>query len=122
MDEDATILFFEDAVVEQDEEAAVVEGADEASEALLEGDDGGGNRVVEERVAAAFVDGSATGLNDGVAGNGEGDFVDDDTAQLLALDIDSLPERRGGNKTALGVARNCSMSAVLGAEPCKSMG
>ena len=78
--ENLSVAHFENAVVQEDEEAAVVEGADEASETLLEGDDGGGDGVVEETVAAIFVDGAATGLHDGVAGNGEGDFVDDDAA------------------------------------------
>jgi len=102
LDENFSILFFEDAVVEQDEEAAVVEGADEASEALLEGDDGGGDGVVEEAVAAIVVDGFAACLDDGVAGDGEGDFIDDDAAQLVALDIDSLPEGRGGKQDGVG--------------------
>lgn len=35
-----SVLFFEDAVVEQDEQAAIVERADEASETLLEGNNG----------------------------------------------------------------------------------
>ena len=79
-DKDPAILFLEDAIVHEREQATVVEGADEASEALLEGDDGGGDRVIEERVAAVFVDGAATGLDDWVTGNGEGNFVDDDRA------------------------------------------
>jgi len=80
LDEDLAVLLFENAIVEQNEEAAVIERADQASEALLEGDDGSGDRVIEEGVAAAFVDGAAAGLDDGVAGDGEGDFVDDDAA------------------------------------------
>ena len=78
LDEDLAVLLFENAIVEQNEEAAVIERADQASEALLEGDDGSGDRVIEEGVAAAFVDGAAAGLDDGVAGDGNGDFVDDD--------------------------------------------
>ena len=92
IEEDAAVLFFQDAVVEQDEEAAVVEGANEASKALFEGDDGGGDLILEEGVAAFGVDGFDASGDDGIAGDGEGQTIDDDATELLALHVDTLPE------------------------------
>ncbi len=123
LDEDFAVLFFEDAIVEQDEQATVVEGADEASEALLEGDDGGGDGVVEERVAA----GSSSMARPrawtmGSLGTAKG--ILSMMTQLSCSPWTSTPCQKDevAKRTALGVERNCSMSAVLGAEPCKSMG
>src|ERR1700761_8002218 len=81
-----------DARVEQHENAAVGEGADEAAETLLECDDGLRDLEVVEGIAAAGGDGVGAGLHDGVGGDGEGEFVDDDAGELLALHVDSLPE------------------------------
>ncbi len=83
-----------DAGVEQHQDAAIGEGADEAAKALLEGDDGLGDLQVVEGVASGRGDGVGAGFHDGVGGDGEGEFVDDDAAELLALDVDALPKTR----------------------------
>ena len=99
------------------------EGADEAAEALLEGDDGLRDLEVVEGVAAGRGDGVGAGFHDGVGGDGEGELVDDDAAELFALHVDSLPEGLDVPKrTALGVSRNCWRRMWRGAEPCMSSG
>ena len=91
-----------DAGVEQDQDAAIFERADEAAEALLEGEDGGGDLVVEEGLAAGFFDGAHAGLDDGVAGDGEGQAVDDDATERFALHVDALPEAGGAEEDGVG--------------------
>ena len=79
-----------------------LERADEAAEALFERDDGVGDLVVEEGLAAEGFDGVHAGLDDGVGGDGEGEAVDDDAGELLALDVDSLPEGGGAEEDGVG--------------------
>ncbi len=94
-----------DAGVEEHEDAAVGEGADEAAEALLEGDDGLRDLQVVEGVAAGCGDGVGAGFHDGVGGDGEGELVDDDAAELFALHVDALPETGGAEENGVrGVA------------------
>ena len=107
VDEDASVLFFQDAVVEQDEKAAVVERADQASESLFQGDDSCGDLILKECVAAVGVDCFHASGDDRIAGNREGQAVDDDATQLLALYVDSLPQRRGGEQD--GVRREAEL-------------
>src|SRR5262249_45227419 len=92
------VLFLEDAVVEQGEQAAVVERADQAAKALFQSNDGGGDLVVEEGVAAVFVDGFDAGSDYRITRHGEGQAVDDHAAELLALHVNALPEGRGGEE------------------------
>ena len=91
-----------DAGVEEHEDAAVGEGADEAAKALLEGDDGLRDLEVVEGVAAGRGDGVGAGFHDGVGGDREGELVDDDAAELVALDVDSLPEGACAEEDGVG--------------------
>jgi hypothetical protein len=77
-EEGLAVAFLGDSIVEQDQDAAIFERADEAAEALLQGQDGGGDLVVEEGLAAGFFNGLHAGGDYRVAGNGEGQAVDDD--------------------------------------------
>src|SRR5271154_687860 len=98
VEEDAAVALALNARVEQHQHAAIGERADEASEALLEGNDGGGDLVVEEGLTAGGLDGLHAGLDDGVGGHGEGQAVDDDGRELLALHVDALPEAGGAEE------------------------
>ena len=102
VEEDAAVALALDTGVEEHEDAAVIERADEAAEALFESDDGVGNLEVEEGFAAGGFDGGHAGLDDGVRGDGEGEAVDDDAGELLALNIDALPEGAGGEEDGVG--------------------
>jgi len=101
-EEDAPVALALDAWVEEHEDAAVVQAADEAAEALFEGDDGVGDLVVEEGLAAEGFDGLHAGFDDGVGGDGEGEAVDDDAGELLALDVYALPEGAGAEENGIG--------------------
>jgi len=69
---------------------------------LLEGDDRLRDLEVVEGVAAGGGDGVGTGFHDGVGGDGEGELVDDDAAELFALDVDALPEGAGAKEDGVG--------------------
>jgi hypothetical protein len=69
---------------------------------LLEGDDGLRDLEVVEGVAAGRGDGVGAGFHDGVGGDGEGELVDDDAAELFALHVDSLPEAGGAEEDGVG--------------------
>ena len=45
---------------------------------------------------------SMRAFDDGVGGDGEGEAVDDDAAELLALHVDSLPEGGGAEEDGVG--------------------
>ncbi len=92
--EDAAVLFFQDAVVEQHEQAAVVKRTDEASEALLQGDDCGGHLILKERIATLAIDCFHTRSHDRIARNCERQPVDDHATELLTLHVYTLPEGR----------------------------
>ena len=103
-----------DAGVEEHKDAAVGEGADEAAEALLEGDDGLWDLEVVEGVAAGGGDGVGAGLHDGVGGDGEGELVDDDAGELLALHVDTLPEGGGAEEDGVGGVAELLQKDVAG--------
>ena len=69
---------------------------------MFEGDDGVRDLVVEEGLAAEGFDGLHAGFDDGVGGDGEGEAVDDDGGELLALDVYTLPEGRGAEEDGVG--------------------
>ena len=74
------------------------ERADEAAEALLEGEDGRRDLVVVEGLAAGLLDGLHAGLDDRIAGDGEGQTVDDDATERFALHVNALPEAGGAEE------------------------
>ena len=57
---------------------------------------------MEKSVATVGVNGFDAGGNDGVAGDREGQAVNDYAAQLVSLDVDALPERGGGEEYGVG--------------------
>jgi hypothetical protein len=115
VEEDAAVALALDARVEEHEDAAIVQRADEAAEALFEGDDGAGHLVVEEGVASGGGDGVHARLYDGVGGDGEGQAIDDDAAELLALYVYALPEAgRAEEDGAGGVAELFEQNVARG--------
>ena len=102
IEEDLAVALALDARVEQDQQPAVGERANETAEALFEGDDRGRDLEVEEGFAAGGFDGGHAGFDDGVGGDGEGEAVDDDAGELLALDVDALPEGGGAEEDGVG--------------------
>jgi len=78
--------------IEKHEDASVFERTNETAKALLQRDDGIGNLIIEERFAAEGFDGLHAGFDNRIAGDREGQPVDDDATQLFALNIHSLPE------------------------------
>jgi len=102
VEEDASVALALDAGVEQHEHAAVLERADEAAEALFQRDDRAGHLVVEEGVASGGGHRVHACLDDGVGGNGEGQLVDDDATELLALHVHALPEAGGAEENGAG--------------------
>ena len=69
---------------------------------MFEGDDGLRDLEVVEGVAAGGGDGVGAGFHDGVGGDGEREFVDDDAGELVAGDVDSLPEAGGAEEDGVG--------------------
>ena len=69
---------------------------------MFEGDDGVGDLVVEEGFSAEGFDGLHAGFDYGVVGDGEGETVDDDAGELLALHVHSLPEGGGAEEDGVG--------------------
>jgi len=69
---------------------------------LLEGDNGLRDLEVVEGVAAGGGDGVGAGFHDGVGGDGEGELVDDDAAELFALHVDALPETGCAEEDGVG--------------------
>src|SRR5437588_449818 len=100
--ENTAVALALDAGVEEHQNTTIRERADKAAEALLKCDDGVGNLVVEEGFAPESFDGFHSGFDDRVAGDGEGETVDDDATQLLALYVDSLPEGGGAEEDGVG--------------------
>jgi len=91
-----------DARIEEDKHSAVMEGTDESAKSLFQSEDGFGDLIVEERAAASFFDGFHACLDNGIAGDGEGQAVDDDATERFALDVDSLPETGGAEEDGVG--------------------
>jgi hypothetical protein len=103
-----------DAGVEEHEDAAIGERADEAAEALLEGDDGLRDLQVVEGIPTSRGDGVGAGFHDGVGGDGEGELVDDDAAELFALHVDALPETRCPEEDGVGGVAELLQEDVAG--------
>ena len=61
-----------------------------------------GYLVVEEGLPAIGFDGVHAGLDDGVGGDGEGEAVDDDAGELLALYVDALPKAGRAKEDGVG--------------------
>src|ERR1035437_40699 len=91
-----------DAGVEEDQHAAIFERTDEAAKALLEGENSRRNLVVEEGFAACLFNGLHARLDDRIAGDSEGQAVDDDATQRFALHVHSLPETRRAEEDGVG--------------------
>ena len=90
-----TIVRVLDAPIEHDQYTTVGSRPDEPAKPLFEGKSGLGNLIVEESAASAILDCFHARLENGVARHREGKPVDNHATQLLALNVDTLPERRG---------------------------
>jgi hypothetical protein len=71
---------------------------DQAAEPLAELEDGGGDRVLAEPVPTSSRDTFAPGLDERISGRRERKLVDHEQRERLALDVDALPERGGGEQ------------------------
>jgi hypothetical protein len=91
-DEEATILLFQNAVVEQHQQTTVMQRANEAAEALLQRDNGSRHLILKEGVASLGVNGFHTCGDDGIAWYRERQAIDDDATELLSLNVHPLPE------------------------------
>jgi len=87
-----------DAPIEHDQYTAVGSRPDEPAKPLFEGKSGLGNLIVEESAASAILDCFDARLENWVARHGKRKPVDNHATQLLALNVDSLPERRGAEE------------------------
>ncbi len=72
--------------------------ADEPAESLLQRDHRGRHLVVEERVAAVFINRADARGHHRIVRHGERQPVNDDATELFALHVHTLPERRGGEQ------------------------
>jgi hypothetical protein len=87
---------------------------DQPSEPLPELEHGRGKRVLGEPVTAAVCDPLAAGLDERVAGRAEGELVDDEERERLALDIDALPERLRGHEDGIDLLAEVLEQALAG--------
>jgi len=92
-----------------------------AVQPLLERQDGLGHLVVGEGVLASRFKASMRAATTGSAAS-EGQLVDDDARELLAHDVDALPEGGRGQQDRSSVSRNISISAALGLRPGRRRG
>ena len=93
LDEHATVLFFQNAIIKKNEKPAVVKRTDQASEALFQRDHGGGDLILKECIAAVRINCFHARRDYRIAGHGEGKPVDNDATELFALNVHSLPKR-----------------------------
>ena len=82
-----------DAPIEHNQYATVGSRPDKPPKPLFEGNGGLGNLIVEESAASAILDRFHARLDNRIAGYGKREPVDNHAAQLLALNVDALPER-----------------------------
>src|ERR1700677_4452751 len=101
VEENLTVPLLRNTIIQQDQDAAIGLAADQAAEALLERERGLRNLVVVKRIAAFLPDAFDARFHHRIARNGERKLVDDDAAQLIALHVHALPERRGGEQHAV---------------------
>jgi hypothetical protein len=92
-DEDSSIFNVLDAPIEHNQYTTVGSRPDEPAKPLFEGNSGFGNLIVEESAASAILDRFDACLENRIAGYGKREPVDNHAAQLLALNVDALPER-----------------------------
>jgi hypothetical protein len=92
-DKDSAVIHVLDAPIEHNQYTTVGSRPDEPAKPLFEGNCGLGNLIVEESAASAILDRFDTRLENRIAGYGKRETVDNHAAQLLALNVDALPER-----------------------------
>src|SRR5215472_3364568 len=90
--ENSAIALLENTVVEQGQQPAVLHGTDQPAKTLFQGDHRRRHLVFKKRVASAFLDRANAGCNHRIVGHSEGQAIDDHAAQLLALNVYTLPE------------------------------
>src|SRR5207245_6324952 len=92
LQENFTIGHAFNPAIQQSQHAAIGLRANKAPETLLEGEDCLRHLKFGESVAAVFVESVDARGNDGIAGHGEGQTIDDDARELVAGNVNALPE------------------------------
>ena len=73
-------------------------------------------------LTAGGFNGGHAGLDDGVCGDGEGEAVDDDAGELLALHVYALPEGAGGEEDGVGSGAELLQQNVPGGGALEEQG
>src|SRR5579863_982384 len=100
VEENLAVTLLRNSIIQQDENAAVGAAANQPAKSLFQGERGLGDLVVVKRIPTRFTYVLDASLNHWVARNRERQLIDDHTAQLLALNVNALPEGRGGEQDA----------------------
>src|SRR5947209_1258040 len=114
VEEDASVGFLDDAVIQQHEDAAIVQRADQPAKALLQRDHRRRDLILVERIAAVLINGLDACRYYGIVRDREREPVDDHAAQLLALHIYSLPERSGSEQHRVRCGAKFFQQCALG--------
>ncbi len=85
-------MLLQDAIVEQAQQPAIVQRTNQSAKSLLQRQGGAGYLVLEEGIAALFIDGFDPRSHDGIVGDRERQPIDDDATELLALHVNPLPK------------------------------
>src|ERR1700677_1904867 len=92
VEEYLAVPLLRNTIIQQDQDATIGLAADQPAEALLERERGLRDLVIVERIAAFFSDAFDAGFDHRIARDSEGELVDNDAAQLIALHVHALPE------------------------------
>src|SRR5580704_4829647 len=91
--EHASILFLQNAVIEQTEQSAIVQRPDQPSETLFQYDHRSRHLILKKSIPAIGIDRLHPRRHHRIAGHSKWQAVNDHATQLLALHVHTLPER-----------------------------
>src|ERR1039458_9229101 len=106
------VRLLQNPVVEQSQQTTIVQRSNQSSKSLLQCNDGARHLVFEESVAAASIDGFHPSRNHRIARNGKRQAIDDHAAQLFALHVHALPERRCREEHRIGIPADFQCGAL----------
>src|ERR1051326_4191222 len=90
VEEDLPISCLRNTVIQQGQHPAIRAAADQASKSLLQRDGRLWNLIAVEGIPAIVLDRGNPSFDNGIAGYGERQFIDDDATQLLARHVHAL--------------------------------
>src|SRR5208283_2794184 len=100
VEKDLAVALLNDSGVEQSQHAAVRPRPDQAAKPLLQRNRRLGNLIVVKGIASGLAHAANPRFHHGVVGYRKGQLIDDNAAQLVARNVNALPERRSGKQNA----------------------